>query len=406
MGDPWLGQRLGNYQIDALLGRGGMASVYRATHVALGTSHAVKVLKDTFAQHPDVKARFLREGRVQAQFRHPGIAQVTDTIASPGVALVMELLAGESLRQVVERGPISLEAAAMIVEDVASALAYAHGLGVVHRDIKPDNIFLAEESEGALRPVVLDFGVARVDEMTTLTQTGILIGTPRYMSPEQFEDPRSVDGRSDVFSLAIVLFEMIAGFTPHPGESPPVIAMSMMNGRFDRISKCSEAPESLDAVMRRALQPEPSDRYDDIEAFAAAVRQALPDDGALYDTVEPIEPAHDEPAHIEPRTSRGEPPRSPPSGTYPGLRSTLDPMTPVPAPTPDATGAPRPRRGPLASGMGFAPTWPPIPDAEVAAVLADRATGASTVACVQCGAANRPDRPRCRRCGTELPSGL
>ncbi|MCB9678292.1 MAG: serine/threonine protein kinase [Alphaproteobacteria bacterium] len=345
MADPWLGERLGNYQIEALLGSGGMARVYAATHVALGTRHAVKVLDPMLGQNADVKARFLREGRIQAQFDHEGIARVTDTISAPAVALVMELLTGETLRQVLDRGPISTPAALLLVEDIAAALSYAHARGVVHRDIKPENIFLADEPDGSLRPVLLDFGVAHVHAMTALTQSGIVIGTPRYMSPEQIDAPRTADSRADVFSLAAVLYEMLAGFTPHTGDTPSAVMLSMITARFEPISRVSAAPEPLDAVLSIALAPDRDARFATMEDFVEAVTLAL---AGVSDFSEP-DPTLEDP------------------------------------PMPDE-----------------APTWPPISDAEVKALLRERATGKAQLRCPSCGAPNWVGRPRCTTCGASM----
>ena len=147
----WVGERLGNYELTDVLGEGGMATVYAANHIALGTAHAVKILAPTFARHPDVRARFLREGRVQAQFRHPGIAQVTDTVQDPVVALVMERLIGRSVRDVLDAGPMSLTAAVLVIQRVAVALEHAHERQVVHRDVKPELPFL-NLAAGPLQP--------------------------------------------------------------------------------------------------------------------------------------------------------------------------------------------------------------------------------------------------------------
>lgn len=353
--DPWLGRRLGNYRLERVLGRGGMASVYEAHHVALGTRHALKVLEPVFARHPDVRARFLREGRVQAQFRHAGIARVTDTITGPATALVMEYLRGESLRSLLARGTVSVEVAALLIEDIADALAYAHSLGVVHRDIKPDNIFLAEDDDDGLRAVLLDFGIARVDEMTELTQSGVMMGTPRYMSPEQMDDPRSVDGRTDVFSLAVVLFELLAGVSPHPGATPRAVTLAVLSGRFHTISKVAAVPRTLDAVMERAFAPDREDRFGDVRQFAAAVVDAL---------------AAPAPAPVA-----------------------VHPMADV-RPAPPAVSA---------SSVGMpATTWPPVPEAEVAQLLAQRAAGEEVVRCRRCGTRGVVSLRRCRGCGAPL----
>lgn len=348
--DPWLGRRLGNYRLERVLGRGGMASVYEASHVALGTRHALKVLEPVFARHPDVRARFLREGRVQAQFRHAGIARVTDTITGPATALVMEYLRGESLRALVARGPVSREVAALLIEDIADALAYAHSLGVVHRDIKPDNIFLAEDDDDGLRAVLLDFGIARVQEMTELTQSGVMMGTPRYMSPEQLDDPRSVDGRADVFALAVVLFELLAGVSPHRGETPRAVTLAILSGRHHRISAVAPVPVALDAVMARAFAPDREERFATVRSFAAAAVEAL--------------------------------------------------ATPVEG-QPMAPAAPASPGGPSSVGLP-ATTWPPVPHAEVVEVLAQRAAGEHVVRCRRCGTRGVVSQRRCHGCGAPL----
>ncbi len=340
----WVGERLGNYELNDLLGEGGMASVYAASHIALGTDHAVKILAPSYARHPDVRARFLREGRVQAQFRHPGIAQVTDTIQGPCTALVMERLRGESIRDVLDRGPMSLTAAVLVVQGVAAALEHAHERHVVHRDVKPENIFLATDFRGDVRPVLLDFGVARVQTMNSLTRSGIMIGTPRYMSPEQFDDPRNVDGRSDQFALAAAFFEMVTGFSPHPGDTPPAIAMSKLEGRFHRLSDHRSVPPAMDAVLERGLAPEPTVRFASTEDFAVSLRVAL-GDGERIETPHSLD------------------------------RPTL--QTP-------------------------ALTWPPVPEEEVEALLADRDRPGRTLGCPQCRARNPPKRTTCRRCGASL----
>lgn len=336
--DPWIGKRLGNYELEALLGRGGMASVYRVRHVALGTLHAMKILERVYAEHHAVKVRFLREGRVQAQFRHPGIARVTDTLDGPAVALVMELLEGESLREVLERGPVPPDAAAILIGDVGEALTYAHERGVVHRDIKPDNVFLAEREDG-MRAVLLDFGIARIQEMTSLTQSGILIGTPRYIPPEQMDDPRKVDARADVFSVAVLLYELLTGVTPHPGETPREVTLSVLSGRTTPLREhLPEASRDLEEALARAFAPDPEHRYPTLEAFTSTV--------------------------------------------LPHLRSGSVAASAVPSAPPE---------------RDYALTWPPIPEAQVPRVMAERALEGRP--CPRCGAPNARGRTACIRCG-------
>jgi serine/threonine protein kinase len=345
--DRWRGRRLGNYALEGPIGCGGMATVYRASHVALGTSHAVKVLDRGLAQIPDVRARFLREGRVQAQFTHPGIARVTDTIhvahpdgGDPAVALVMELLDGRSLKEVLDEGPLDAGAALLVLDEAADALAYAHARGVVHRDIKPGNLFLARTSEGSLRTMILDFGVARHQSLSDLTGTGVMLGTTHYMAPEQVDDPRKVDARADVFSLGVVLFEMLVGEPPHEGLTPTAVALAILSGRHRRLAAVLPELVALDPVIARALLPDPDSRYATPPELAAAARDAV---------------------------------REPP-----------------------ATGRPVP---PSDRVPFDAPTWPPVPDALAATIRGLRATGVSLRPCAACAAPVPPGASNCRRCG-------
>lgn len=347
--DPWQGRRLGNYALEAVIGRGGMATVYRASHVALGTAHAVKLLDPSLARHPDVRARFLREGRVQARFEHPGIARVTDTVlddadGAPAVALVMELLDGRSLRDVLDEGPLDADAALLVLDEAADALAYAHARDVVHRDIKPANLFLARTSDGSLRTVILDFGVARHQQLSDLTGSGVMLGTTHYMSPEQVEDPRAVDGRADVFSLGVVLYEMLVGEPPHEGQTPTSVALAVMTGRYRRIGRVRPELAPLDPVFERALHPDASERFPTVTALARAARDAL-------------------------------------AGVEAGPRAPSAPRDVAP----------------------HAPTWPPIPDAEAARIRALRAAGVPLRPCATCAAPLLPDATACSRCGTPTP---
>lgn len=351
MDDPWLGRRLGNYALEAVIGRGGMACIYRATHVALGTSHAVKVLDPSLARHAEIRARFLREGRVQARFDHPGIARVTDTVLvegdAPAVALVLELLDGRSLREVLDEGPLDAASALLVLEEVADALAHAHARDVVHRDIKPANLFLARTADGSLRTVILDFGVARHQGLSDLTASGVMLGTTHYMSPEQVEDPRRVDGRADVFSLGVVLFEMLAGEPPHEGQTATAVALAVLAGRFRRLATIRPDLAALDAVIARALAPDPAVRYPTARALASAARAAL-------EGVEEV---------------------------------------PAPAEVRERATAPAP-----------APTWPPIPHEEAMQIRALRASGLAPRPCVRCAAPVPPGGSACARCGLRVGS--
>src|SRR6185503_13295967 len=208
-----------DYTLLGELGRGGMAVVFRARDRALGREVAVKVVRPRFAADEEAVARLAREARTVAQLEHPNIVGVYSIrhLSDRSVALVMQLIPGRTLKQaVVENGPFDAASAEQVLRDVARALAYAHRAGVVHRDVKPENIFLDATSG---RAMLSDFGVARVmDAPTELTATGTTIGTPTYMAPEQI-DGVNLDGRSDLYSLGMVGWEMLTGERPWAGES-------------------------------------------------------------------------------------------------------------------------------------------------------------------------------------------
>ena len=247
----------GRYAIEREVGSGGMATVYLATDVKHRRRVAVKVLK------PEVGAalgtdRFLREIEIVSQLQHPHILPLYDSGESDGfLYFVMPFVEGESVRQRLEReDQLPLDDALQITREVAEALSYAHSLGIVHRDIKPENILL--ESGHAL---VTDFGVARVvDDVDAqrITETGIAVGTPAYMSPEQAAGNQRIDGRSDVYSLACVLYEMLAGEPPHTGPTPQAILARQLTGEVRSLTPLrSTVRPALDANIKRGLAPAP-----------------------------------------------------------------------------------------------------------------------------------------------------
>ncbi len=187
------GQTIGNYRIQGELGEGGMAMVYRAEHIVLGSAHAIKVLDGKLARSDEIRIRFLEEGKIQARLRHPHITPVSDLIAEPGVAaLVMPLLVGEDLEVVLRRdGAVSTEVAMPWMKQALQALSFVHDQGIVHRDLKPSNLFLERVPGGGQTIRVMDFGIAKVME-TSRTRTGTNMGTPHYMSPEQIRAPKGV----------------------------------------------------------------------------------------------------------------------------------------------------------------------------------------------------------------------
>lgn len=213
----WPTELSGEYEFISELGKGGMAVVYRARERALGREVAIKVVRPRFHSDEESVARLAREARTVAQLEHPNIVSLhAIKRLKNGLALVMQLVPGETLKGLLSKGPLSVERADAILRDVARALAYAHRCGVIHRDVKPENIFLDSITGRAL---LSDFGVARsITDSTELTATGTAIGTPSYMSPEQI-DGGSLDGRTDLYALGIVAWESLSGQRPWAGES-------------------------------------------------------------------------------------------------------------------------------------------------------------------------------------------
>ncbi|HET9275017.1 MAG TPA: serine/threonine-protein kinase [Gemmatimonadales bacterium] len=271
---PGLSEALaGRYAIERELGRGGMARVYLARDLKHGRRVALKVLRPEVAEVIGAD-RFVREIGILAQLAHPHVLPLHDSGAADGqLFYVMPYVEGETLRARLERErQLPVEEAVRIAGEVAGALAYAHGRGVVHRDIKPENILLE-----AGHAVVADFGIARVINETggRITATGLAVGTPAYMSPEQASGDRSVDHRTDVYALGTVLYEMLAGETPHTGPTPQAILARTLTETPRPLRRVrAEVPEPVDRVVRRALARSPADRFATAAEFGTALREA------------------------------------------------------------------------------------------------------------------------------------
>jgi eukaryotic-like serine/threonine-protein kinase len=270
------------YEIETTLGEGGMARVYRGTDGVLGRPVAIKVLADRYAHDDTFVTRFRREAQAAAALNHPNVVSVFDT-GDDGQAhyIVMEYVPGQTLADVLKReGPLEPDRASRIAEDVATALQAAHERGLVHRDVKPGNVMIDPEG----RTKVMDFGIARAAADDTLTQTGAVLGTAAYLSPEQAQGT-TVDARSDIYSLGCVLYEMVAGRPPFTGDSPVAIAYAHVNDPPDPPSVHRPGvPPELEAVTMRALAKDPDDRY----GSAAELRDALAAARAAGVNTEPI----------------------------------------------------------------------------------------------------------------------
>ena len=265
------GVTLGPYRVMDKLGRGGMASVYRAYHPALDRYVAVKVLPDFFADDPGYRERFQQEARSVARLKHPNILEVFDYGYQDGIAyLVLELVEGGTLADRVGR-PMELQEVVRIIEQVASALDHAHAHGVLHRDVKPSNILI--HADGT--PVLADFGLSRmVGQLRRLTSSGTVMGTPEYMSPEQAAD-EPMGPQSDLYSLAIVAYEMLTGRVPFESDTPAATLLSHVTKPMPATLELKgELSAHVEEVLRKALAKRPEDRYPSASAFAVALRPA------------------------------------------------------------------------------------------------------------------------------------
>jgi serine/threonine-protein kinase len=260
----------GAYVVERELGRGGMGAVFLARDLRLDRPVAIKVLPPELAVQEQLRERFLRETRTAAALSHPNIVPVHAVEQRDSLLLfVMGFVEGETLTQRVAReGPLSAMEAMRVIQEVAWALSYAHGRGVVHRDVKPDNI-LIERATG--RAMVMDFGIARSAAATALTTLGEVVGTPHFMSPEQAAG-EAVDGRSDLYSLGIVAFFALTGRRPFEGDSAQaILAMHLTRPAPHLADERPDLPAALSAAVDRCLAKDPADRFPNGEALVAAL---------------------------------------------------------------------------------------------------------------------------------------
>ena len=262
-----------HYELDSEIGRGGMGVVYRAKDRRLKRTVAIKLLPPELAFRSDIKTRFLREAETAAQLSHPNIVPIYTVDETEGlVYFVMAYVDGENLaKRIFERGVLPCDEVRRILRDVADALAYAHERGVVHRDIKPDNIIIASQTG---RPMVTDFGIARAvsDGDSRLTATGMAIGTPAYMSPEQAAGERTIDGRSDLYSLGIVAYQMLAGEPPFVAGSTPAMLVKHISERPLPVQqRRADIPDDLARAVMLMLEKDPANRFPSASALVAAL---------------------------------------------------------------------------------------------------------------------------------------
>ena len=272
-GDSLLGKTLADkYRIDERLNEGGMGTVYRGTHVLMDKTVAIKVLRASLAADEKIVARFSREARAASRISHPHALSVTDFgEAEDGVVfLVMEFLNGQTLKQVIrEDGPMPLARVVEIIRQVGAALDAAHEQGVVHRDLKSENIMLLA-ANGPDYAKVLDFGIAKIKEHDGdydpgLTAPDLVIGTPQYMSPEQCSQAPDIDARSDIYSLGVIIYEMLVGHVPFTGPSPTSIMMKQLQEPVPSVLvERNDLPAAVGRVISRAMAKHPGDRYQSV----------------------------------------------------------------------------------------------------------------------------------------------
>jgi serine/threonine protein kinase len=331
--DPLLGQTLaGKYLVEKLIKRGGMGAVYQGKHVLMDKTVAIKVLRPALAVDDYVVARFSREAKAASRISHPHAVSVTDFGESENgvVFLVMEYLDGRTLKEIIRsEGAMPLARVVEIIRQVTGALDAAHGQGVVHRDLKSDNIMVSQTNGGDWAKV-LDFGIAKIQQPASvkdadLTAPNLVIGTPQYMSPEQCSQTQPLDARSDIYSLGVIIYEMLAGRVPFTGESATMIMMQhVQDPPASVLATRPDLPPAVDKVITRALAKVPADRFQTAgELFAALSTAAgedvtaVPRSAATVASV-PVSPADDldEETVVRPReTPQYAPPAAAPETT-------------------------------------------------------------------------------------------
>jgi len=264
-------EKLGKYKIIGEVGRGGFAAVYKAVDTTLKRTVALKCLAPHLLWDPTFVQRFQQEAEVAANLDHPHIVTIYEVSQIEGVYLIaMRFLEGRTLSQILEaEGPLPVSQVQAVIEQIASALNYAHARGFVHRDIKPSNIMVADDG----RSTLTDFGLVKAGEGTQLTASGVVFGTPEYMSPEQAEG-KALDARSDIYSLGVVLYAMLAGRAPFVADTTPAVMYKHVHEPPPLDELPSDLPEGVVAVVERALAKKRDARYQSAGEMAQALKEA------------------------------------------------------------------------------------------------------------------------------------
>jgi serine/threonine-protein kinase len=274
------------YRIEAILGEGGMGFVFEATHLQLGHRVALKVLNSAVMSDKEVVERFLREGRALARLSGEHIARVSDvgTLPTSEPYLVMEYLEGRDLaRELKERGPLPLAEVVDYIAQTCEALAEAHVRGIVHRDLKPANLFLTQKLDGESCIKVLDFGISKFTQdegeldSENITVTSSLVGTPKYMSPEQIQDSRNVDSRTDIWGLGTIFYELLTQTRPFAAPSLALVCVKILHEEIPAPSAVkAEIPAAIDGIIARCLKKSPAERFQNVGELVEALVATSP----------------------------------------------------------------------------------------------------------------------------------
>lgn len=328
--DALVGSELDRYRVIRRIGEGGMGLVYEGLHIAIEKRVAIKVLRDDFSSRPDVVERFRQEAKSASRIGHENIVDISDFGSTPAGQsyFVMEFLEGEDLADLIARdGTLSVERILDITGQCARALSAAHSKGIVHRDMKPENIFLTQRPERPDFPKIVDFGIAKMSDIETsgapgrkLTKTGMIFGTPEYMSPEQAAG-KGLDHRVDVYAMGVIMFELVTGRVPFVGDTfMGVLTQHMFESPppLREVNAHLECSRELELIIFKCLSKDPDDRYPDMDTLAEAL-----DDAKFGKISEETLVGYGDPVKAKARPPRpgvaSQPPITPSAGSRVGL---------------------------------------------------------------------------------------
>jgi len=350
-----VGKRLGNYDIQSQIGEGGMGAVYLGHHPTIGKRVAIKVLHEELCEKPDVVNRFFNEAKAVNDISHPNIVDIIDfgdtTFDGKAVKyIIMEFLDGESLASRIRREGVTIRESLQIIAQTASALSASHAKGVIHRDLKPENVFLCNRQGDRNYVKLLDFGIAKLTSdtgaLSQKTRTGMVIGTPTYMSPEQCDGKGQIDARADVYALGVMMYELFTGRVPFPGDGFGEVLVAHLTREPEPPRSINpNIPPELEAIVLRCMRKRKEERFQSMNDLLAAVA----DPGPHYQTFLQGAPAP---------TASGTPIVLPSSGPLPLLPSAV-PMAGQPGVAQLAAGGQPPMRSPSAVWAVVNPNLPP-----------------------------------------------